>query len=179
MSLVGMVSAVVRRRALPGRTGLTPLLTSAPHRCQHSSTCKVPQQPTWQPAEEPPCPEVEVDLLGHLEHQGLVAFGSREASRRLADAVSFAQRLQDVDTHAVSAMVSGAHRGRSLWLRSDEVTEGGHVDEVMANARHTEDDYFVAPPGNIPLSGRPVELGAGHDEPGRRPPHPAGDLDEF
>ncbi|CAM9112188.1 unnamed protein product, partial [Lampetra fluviatilis] len=85
--------------------------------------------------------------------RALVAFGSREASRRLADAVSFAQRLHAVDTHAVSPMVSGMS-----VLRIDEVREGGHVDEVMVNARHTEDDYFVAPPGNIRCLGDPRNL---------------------
>nr|XP_032799900.1 glutamyl-tRNA(Gln) amidotransferase subunit C, mitochondrial [Petromyzon marinus] len=126
MLLVRLVSAGVRPWTLAGRPGSAHLLTPAPHRCAHSSTCKVPQQPTWRPAEEPPRPEVEVALLGHLEQQALVAFGSSEASQRLGDAVEFAGRLQAVDTHRVSPMVSTTHHDRrSLWLRSDEVTEGG------------------------------------------------------
>jgi hypothetical protein len=43
---------------------------------------------------------------------------------------------------------------RTLYLRLDEVTDGGCRKEVMANAAVTEDEYFVAPPGNIPLAAR-------------------------
>jgi hypothetical protein len=31
------------------------------------------------------------------------------------------------------------------------VTEGNCKAEILANAAITEEDYFVAPPGNIPL----------------------------
>jgi Glu-tRNAGln amidotransferase C subunit. len=38
-----------------------------------------------------------------------------------------------------------------VYLREDQVTDGNCRTEVMANAAVTEEEYFVAPPGNIPL----------------------------
>jgi aspartyl-tRNA(Asn)/glutamyl-tRNA(Gln) amidotransferase subunit C len=40
---------------------------------------------------------------------------------------------------------------RTLYLRDDIVTDGNCQKEVMSNAALTEDEYFVAPQGNIPL----------------------------
>ena len=37
---------------------------------------------------------------------------------------------------------------RELYLRGDEVTEGKCRPEILQNAVKTEEDYFVAPPGN-------------------------------
>lgn len=39
-------------------------------------------------------------------------------------------------------------------MRDDEVTEGNCRDDVLKNASVTEEEYFVAPPGNIPLEPR-------------------------
>lgn len=39
----------------------------------------------------------------------------------------------------------------SLRLREDVVSDGNLRQEVLANASVVEEDYFVAPPGNIPL----------------------------
>ncbi len=39
----------------------------------------------------------------------------------------------------------------ALRLREDEVTEGDCREEILSNASQVEEDYFVAPPGNIPL----------------------------
>ena len=40
---------------------------------------------------------------------------------------------------------------RPLYLRKDEVTDGNRRDEILQNASKTVEEYFVAPPGNIPL----------------------------
>lgn len=40
---------------------------------------------------------------------------------------------------------------RCLYLREDDVTEGNCTKELLENARETVEEYFVAPPGNIPL----------------------------
>lgn len=43
---------------------------------------------------------------------------------------------------------------RNLNLRPDEVikiTQGNCQKDILRNAAVVEDDYFVAPPGNIPL----------------------------
>lgn len=43
---------------------------------------------------------------------------------------------------------------RYLTLRDDEVTDGNCQKDILKNAALTEEDYFVAPPGNIPLEPR-------------------------
>lgn len=43
---------------------------------------------------------------------------------------------------------------RNLYLRKDEVTEENCQKDILRNAIITEDDYFVAPPGNIPLESK-------------------------
>lgn len=43
---------------------------------------------------------------------------------------------------------------RPLRVDEDIVTEGNCKEAVLSNAILTEEDYFVAPPGNIPLEAR-------------------------
>jgi aspartyl-tRNA(Asn)/glutamyl-tRNA(Gln) amidotransferase subunit C len=40
----------------------------------------------------------------------------------------------------------------SLELRDDAVTDGNRREEILANARVTEEEYFISPPGNIELN---------------------------
>lgn len=41
---------------------------------------------------------------------------------------------------------------RELRLREDQVTDGYCRDKILSYATVTVDDYFVAPPGNIPVT---------------------------
>lgn len=43
---------------------------------------------------------------------------------------------------------------RPLLTRGDQVTDGNCRDDILSNSMITEDEYFVAPPGNIPLEPR-------------------------
>lgn len=38
-----------------------------------------------------------------------------------------------------------------LELREDKITDGNIRTDIIQNAKITEEEYFVAPPGNIPL----------------------------
>jgi aspartyl-tRNA(Asn)/glutamyl-tRNA(Gln) amidotransferase subunit C len=38
-----------------------------------------------------------------------------------------------------------------LFVREDCVTDGNIREDILANASVTEEEYFLAPPGNIPL----------------------------
>lgn len=40
---------------------------------------------------------------------------------------------------------------RNLSLRKDKITQGNCQKDILKNAHVTEDNYFVAPLGNIPL----------------------------
>lgn len=39
---------------------------------------------------------------------------------------------------------------QNLYLRSADVNDGNCQEEILGNTKITEEDYFVAPPGNIP-----------------------------
>ena len=51
--------------------------------------------------------------------------------------------LDEVDTGAVEPLASVT--GHGLPRRSDEVTDGNRVDEVLANAPETAGGFFVVP----------------------------------
>ncbi|OXB51643.1 hypothetical protein ASZ78_008672 [Callipepla squamata] len=88
---------------------------------------------------------VTVEVLERLEHLALVDFRDAEGVERLRDAVRFAERLREVDTEGIEPMDS------VLEDREDDVTEGNCTAELLKNAGEKVEEYFVAPPGNIPL----------------------------
>ncbi|XP_005147932.2 glutamyl-tRNA(Gln) amidotransferase subunit C, mitochondrial [Melopsittacus undulatus] len=99
------------------------------------------------------CPRAEkvtVDVLDHLEHLALVDFRDSEGVERLQKAIQFADQLHEVNTDGVEPMDS-VLEDRCLYLREDDVTEGNCTKELLKNAKEKVEEYFVAPPGNIPL----------------------------
>ncbi|XP_048178887.1 glutamyl-tRNA(Gln) amidotransferase subunit C, mitochondrial [Corvus hawaiiensis] len=97
-----------------------------------------------------PQQKVSVEVLDHLEHLALVDFRDSEAVERLQKAVQFADQLREVNTDGVEPMDS-VLEDRCLYLREDDVTEGNCAKDLLENAREKVEEYFVAPPGNIPL----------------------------
>ncbi|NXX95612.1 GATC amidotransferase, partial [Centropus bengalensis] len=89
-------------------------------------------------------------LLDRLERLALVDFRDAEGVERLQEAIRFAEQLQEVNTDGVEPMDS-VLEDRCLYLREDDVTEGNCAKELLKNAREKVEEYFVAPPGNIPL----------------------------
>ncbi|KAK8755051.1 hypothetical protein V5799_002247 [Amblyomma americanum] len=87
-----------------------------------------------------------VDLLERLS---LVDFSNAEAVTRLEEAVKFASVIMNVDTTGVAPMVTPLE-DVPLRLRPDIPTECS-AEDILKNAKVTEEGYFVAPPGNIPL----------------------------
>ncbi|XP_027570099.1 glutamyl-tRNA(Gln) amidotransferase subunit C, mitochondrial [Pipra filicauda] len=98
----------------------------------------------------PPQQKVSVEVLDHLEHLALVDFRDSEGVERLQKAIEFADQLHEVNTDGVEPMDS-VLEDRCLYLREDDVTEGNCTKELLQNAREKVEEYFVAPPGNIPL----------------------------
>jgi aspartyl-tRNA(Asn)/glutamyl-tRNA(Gln) amidotransferase subunit C len=88
--------------------------------------------------------------IAKLERLSLVDFANEDGVRTLEAAIAFARPLGEVDTAVVEPMYSTLEE-ETLALRPDEVTEGDCRKEVLSNASKTEEDYFVAPPGNIPI----------------------------
>lgn len=57
--------------------------------------------------------------------------------------LGFVEQLSEVDVDGVEPMNSV--RPMPIRQRSDEVTEGGQSDDVVANAPQHDDGYFVVP----------------------------------
>lgn len=120
----------------------------------NSNRLKVPPEPTWSPIDEsalPPVTAVDITLINHLERLSLVEFGNKQGIERLETAVRFADSLLRVDTSNVEPMTS-VLEDRALYLRRDEVTDGKCRYNLLSIAAKTVEEYYVAPPGNIPLS---------------------------
>ncbi|XP_036955295.1 glutamyl-tRNA(Gln) amidotransferase subunit C, mitochondrial [Acanthopagrus latus] len=114
---------------------------------------KVPEFPTWEPVPEdqlPPRAQIPADLVDKLERLALVDFRTKQGLECLEKAIRFADQLHVVDTSGVEPMDS-VLEDRALILRDDAVTEGDCAEELLQLAKNTVEEYFVAPPGNIPL----------------------------
>ncbi|KAK7934108.1 hypothetical protein WMY93_005004 [Mugilogobius chulae] len=117
---------------------------------------KVPQVPTWKPVLEdhlPPPSTVPLDLVDKLERLALVDFRTKQGLSCLEKAIRFADQLHVVDTSGVEPMDS-VLEDRSLFLRTDVVSEGSCAEKLLQLSKNTVEEYFVAPPGNIPLPKR-------------------------
>ncbi|XP_076587990.1 glutamyl-tRNA(Gln) amidotransferase subunit C, mitochondrial [Chaetodon auriga] len=117
---------------------------------------KIPPFPTWEPVPEDQLPQpaqIPADLVDKLERLALVDFRNKEGLACLEKAIRFADQLHVVDTSGVEPMDS-ILEDRALSLRDDAVTEGDCAEELLELAKNTVEEYFVAPPGNIPLPTR-------------------------
>lgn len=70
--------------------------------------------------------------------------------RTLEDSIEFASKILDINTDGVQPLYT-VLEDQPLRLRDDVVTAGNCRDAILRNASVTEEEYFVAPPGNIPL----------------------------
>ncbi|KAI1901017.1 hypothetical protein AGOR_G00055820 [Albula goreensis] len=133
----------------------TPGVKSVPQ-VQSFYNPKVPQTPTWEPVSEsqlPPPTQVPIDLVDKLERLALVDFRNQDAVVCLEDAIRFADQLHTVNTDGVEPMDS-VLEDRTLYLREDRVEEGSCAEQLLQLSKTTVEEYFVAPPGNIPLPER-------------------------
>ncbi|XP_053276429.1 glutamyl-tRNA(Gln) amidotransferase subunit C, mitochondrial [Pleuronectes platessa] len=129
---------------------VTRVCSSAPH------NPKVPEFATWEPVPEdqlPPPTRIPADLVDKLERLALVDFRTKEGLACLEKAIRFADQLHVVDTSGIEPMDS-VLEDRALYLRNDTVMEGDCAEELLQLSKNTVEEYFVAPPGNIPLPTR-------------------------
>ncbi|XP_034241989.1 glutamyl-tRNA(Gln) amidotransferase subunit C, mitochondrial [Thrips palmi] len=117
------------------------------------AACKLSSQSSSARADSAPAastPAVDEETVKHLERLSLVDFANKRGVARLEEAIRFANRLDEVDTTDVEPLVS-VLEDEVLYLREDKVTEKNDVKVVLSTAVVTEEDFYVAPPGNIPL----------------------------
>ncbi|CAH1645554.1 unnamed protein product [Spodoptera littoralis] len=94
--------------------------------------------------------KIERNTIALLERLSLVSFDTDEGLNILEDSIAFADKILHIDTDNVEPLYS-VLEDQTLILREDKVTQGNCQKEILKNAAVTEDDYFVAPIGNIPL----------------------------
>ncbi|XP_041348784.1 glutamyl-tRNA(Gln) amidotransferase subunit C, mitochondrial-like [Gigantopelta aegis] len=129
------------------------------HASMRSFFSKVPSSPTWEtidPEKIPKVPKIDKLLVDQLERLSLVEFSSDAGIKCLTAAIQSANQLYNVDTEGV-APLDTVLENRELYLRNDEVTEGNCKNQILQNASKTIEDYFVAPPGNIPLKAKDTD----------------------
>ncbi|XP_069379168.1 glutamyl-tRNA(Gln) amidotransferase subunit C, mitochondrial isoform X2 [Paralichthys olivaceus] len=97
--------------------------------------------------------QIPADLVDKLERLALVDFRTKQGLACLEKAIRFADQLHVVDTSGIEPMDS-VLEDRALYLRNDTVTEGDCAEELLHLSKSTVEEYFVAPPGNIPLPKR-------------------------
>ncbi|RVE45240.1 hypothetical protein evm_010130 [Chilo suppressalis] len=93
---------------------------------------------------------VDKNTLALLERLSLVKCDSTEGLTVLEDSIAFANKILHINTDNVDPLYS-VLENENVYLRNDVVTQGDCQKDILKNAVLKEDDYFVAPPGNIPL----------------------------
>ncbi|XP_063972165.1 glutamyl-tRNA(Gln) amidotransferase subunit C, mitochondrial [Diachasmimorpha longicaudata] len=98
-------------------------------------------------------PQIKIskETIKKLERLSLVDFGNEAGINRLEAAIKFAEKLKDFPIDDKVEPLYCVLEKECLRLREDKVTEGGYREKILKNATVTEEEYFVAPPGNIPL----------------------------
>ncbi|XP_033213246.1 glutamyl-tRNA(Gln) amidotransferase subunit C, mitochondrial [Belonocnema kinseyi] len=89
------------------------------------------------------------ETLDALERVSLVDFDHEGGIKRLEAAVQFAHRLKEVKIDSSLTPMHSILEKENLFLREDEVSDGNYREKILANAEILEEEYFVAPPGNI------------------------------
>ena len=100
---------------------------------------------------EPEETVIDSTTIEHLERISLVDFANVQGIERLEEAIKLAEVIRTVDTTGVEPMYS-VLEDHTLVTREDIPEPPNNRKQLMETASVTEEDYFVAPQGNVPLS---------------------------
>ncbi|XP_008550880.1 glutamyl-tRNA(Gln) amidotransferase subunit C, mitochondrial [Microplitis demolitor] len=95
--------------------------------------------------------KISRETIVKLERLSLVDFGNEAGIKRLESAIKFAEELKSLKIDDSVKPMYSVLENKNLRLRNDKVTDGNYRKKILKNAVITEEEYFVAPPGNIPL----------------------------
>lgn len=93
---------------------------------------------------------IDVRTIQLLERLSLVNLEGDGALKTLRSSIQFAKRIENIRTDNKKPLYT-VLENRPLHLRDDQVNEGNCREDILKNAKLVEDDYFISPPGNIPL----------------------------
>ncbi|KAL1452520.1 hypothetical protein WDU94_006743, partial [Cyamophila willieti] len=104
-------------------------------------------------SQEPTGNEVVLDdaTVKLLERLSLVNFGSERSKIILQDAIRFANKIQSVNVNNVKPLINVLEQEYTIQCRDDVVHMENSMKDIVMNTKHVEEDYFVAPPSNVPL----------------------------
>ena len=94
---------------------------------------------------------IDPATIEHLERISLVNFSNVAGIQRLEEAVKLAEVVTRVDTTGVEPLYSILEE-ESLRLREDVAEPPDNRNSLMRMATCSEEDYFVSPQGNVPLT---------------------------
>lgn len=94
---------------------------------------------------------IDPATIEHLERISLVDFANVEGIKRLEEAIKLAEIVTRVDTSGVQPLYSILEE-ETLRLREDVAEPPNNRSQLMKLASCSEEEYFVAPQGNVPLS---------------------------
>jgi len=89
---------------------------------------------------------VDADTVRRVAHLARIAVAEDEVEHlreELNAILAFVEQLAGVNVDGVEPMTSVTPM--AMRMRSDEVTDGGIADAVMANAPAREDHFFLVP----------------------------------
>jgi aspartyl-tRNA(Asn)/glutamyl-tRNA(Gln) amidotransferase subunit C len=89
---------------------------------------------------------VDAETVRRVAHLARIAVADEEVEHlqgELNAILAFVEQLAEVDVEGVEPMTSVTPM--AMKMRKDEVTDGGIVDAIMANAPAREDHFFLVP----------------------------------
>jgi aspartyl-tRNA(Asn)/glutamyl-tRNA(Gln) amidotransferase subunit C len=89
---------------------------------------------------------VDADTVRRVAHLARIAVAEEEVAAlagELNAILGFVEKLNEVDVKGVEPMTSVTPM--AMKMRSDQVTDGGIPNQVLANAPAREDHFFVVP----------------------------------
>lgn len=89
---------------------------------------------------------VDKETVKRVAHLARIKVTDEEAESlqgELNAILGFVEQLNEVDVDGVAPMTSVTPM--AMKKRTDEITDGGKPDDIVANAPLTEDHYFLVP----------------------------------
>ena len=89
---------------------------------------------------------VDAETVRRVAHLARIAVAEEEIEHlqgELNAILAFVEQLAEVDVAGIEPMTSVTPM--TMKMRKDEVTDGGTVDAIMANAPAREDHFFLVP----------------------------------